>query len=111
MTSLNLTSLFANVKMGKGGTTEPSTSARNSQGLITSRAIKRVPSHFDEIIRKSCMKAGTLNINSSSMDYKSMNLAEIQKDKLAKANTKISSNSNMYKNTSKFEYKGKSMKI
>jgi len=70
--------------------------------------MKRVPSHFDEIIRKSCMKAGTLNINSSSMDYKSMNLAEMQKDKQAKDNLKVSSNSNMFKNMSKIEYRGKS---
>ena len=73
--------------------------------------MNRVPSHFDEIIRKSCMKAGSINMNSTSMDFKSMNLAEIQKDKQAKANQKISRNSNMFKNMSKIKYVGKSQKI
>ena len=45
------------------------------------------------------------------MDYKSMNLAEIERDKQAKANQKISRNSAIYKNMSKFEYRGKSTKI
>ena len=70
--------------------------------------MKRVPSHFDEIIRRGCMKAGSLNINSQSMDYKSMGQAEIQKDKEAKASLKIHSNAEIYKNKSKFEYRGKS---
>ena len=42
------------------------------------------------------------------MDYKSMGQAEIQKDKDAKANLKISRNADIYKNKSKFEYRGKS---
>jgi hypothetical protein len=57
------------------------------------------------------MRVGSLNINSSSMDYKSINIAEIERDKQAKANQKISHNSAIYKNMSIIEYRGKSNKI
>lgn len=70
-----------------------------------------MPSHFDEVIRKSCQKVGSLNINPESMNYKALNDADLLKDKQVKAAQKVSKTSAMYKNTSKFTYRGKSEKI
>ena len=45
------------------------------------------------------------------MNYKALNDAEMRNDRKRKAAQKVSMNSTMYNNKSKFEYKGKSEKI